>query len=434
MRKLLTFLAPVFLVLFLASCSDDTATPSQSQNDGNIHGQITGGDFEYDITPGDPGSGPFVLRGRNLHYNDEDGALVVDLSVLNRGEVAQTEPIGLTFIRLDPDGVTLLNPDNDIHDDGAAIIFHFANDDGFWTPGEASLPRTVEFGADKGAAIAFVARLDLGAPVESGNISGRVWKDANKDGHMDDSEGGIPGVGVYLYQFSSTDENMPKFPFLTTHTDREGNYLFHGLNAGGYVVSIAPSTIDLFPTTPTEIHVLLVNNGAGVTSYKGANFGAVPLDTPPPGTAQHVHASGKFAAPDRFAAANAELFSCNDSVPIPLVAAGVDNDCYGGRLRGPVTEIAVSNDHALVRVMATWVTIPRLNDLPDLKVGDRVDVHVHRGPGPLSWVADSAVPWQEDHDEITGRIDAVDVSPDGHVRWRVLETWIIPADVTVSRP
>ncbi|HXS10160.1 MAG TPA: hypothetical protein VN852_09255, partial [Candidatus Krumholzibacteria bacterium] len=150
MRKLCSLVVPAFLALALASCSDDTAKPPSTQNHADIHGRIAGDDFEYDVDPGDPGSGPFVLRGRNLHYNDEDGALVVDLSVLNRGDVAQTEPIGLTFIRLDPDGVTVLNPDNDVHDDGGAILFHFANDDGFWTPGEASLPRTVEFGVDKG--------------------------------------------------------------------------------------------------------------------------------------------------------------------------------------------------------------------------------------------------------------------------------------------
>lgn len=423
MRKLLSLLAPAFLALFLSSCSDDTAPPPQSQNDGNIHGQITGGDFEFDVDPGDPGSGPFVLRGRNLHYNDEDGALVVDLSVVNRGEVAQTEPIGLTFIRLDPDGVTVLNPDNNINDDGAAILFHFANDDGFWTPGEASLPRTVEFGADKGTAIAFVARLDLGAPVESGNISGRVWNDANQDGHMGNDEGGIPNVPVYLYAFSSTDENTPKVPIWQINTDAHGDYVFRGLNAGGYVVSIAPSTVTLFPTTPTEIHVLLINNGAEVTSYKGANFGAVPQVTPPPGMSQHVHAVGKFVDPDRFAAVNALYFACPDTLPVPLATdPPVSDDCFGGTLRGSVTEVAP--ERGAIRVMATWVTVSLMNIPVDYKVGDRVDVHVTstvRAPG---WVADSIMPYTGDPDEIIGRIEAIERLPDGTVRVRVLDTWI----------
>jgi SdrD B-like domain len=408
MRKLLSLLVPAFLALALVSCSDDTATPPQSQNDGNIHGQIAGNDFEYDVTPGDPGSGPFVLRGRNLHYNDLDGALVVDLSVVNRGEVAQTEPIGLTFIRLDPDGVTVLNPDNNIHDDGAAILFHFANDDGFWTPGEASLPRTVEFGVDKGTAIAFVARLDLGAPVESGNISGRVWNDANKDGHMDDNEGGIPGTGVYLYQFSSTDENTPKLPFLTTQTDREGNYLFRGLNAGGYVVSIAPSTIDLFPTTPTEIHVLLVNDGASVSSYKNANFGAVPNHVPPPFVGQRVHVSGKFSPPASFVASEVEFPPCpDDTVPIPLVAADPPDpnpECIGVRLRGTITEVAISPDRTAIRVMATWVMLdPNLPAPANIGVGDRVDVHAHAAAVARTWLVDSIDAWASEHDELNGR-------------------------------
>lgn len=423
MRKFLSLLAPAFLALFLASCSDDTATPPQSHKDGNIHGQIGGNDFEYDVVPGDPGSGPFVLRGRNLHYNDDDGALVVDLSVVNRGEVAQTEPIGLTFIRLDPDGVTVLNPDNNIHDDGAAILFHFANDDGFWTPGEASLPRTVEFGVDQGTAIAFIARLDLGAPVESGNISGRVWNDANKDGHLDDNEGGIPGVAVYLYAFSSTDESTPRVPVWQINTDAHGDYVFRGLNAGGWVVSIAPSTTRLFPTTPTEIHVLLINNGAEVTSYQGANFGAVPQDTPPPGTSQHVHAVGKFASPDRFAAANAQYFACPDTFPVPLATdPPVSDECIGGTLRGSITEVAP--ERGAIRVMATWVIVSLLNIPVDYKIGDRVDVHVHQGPGPLNWVADSIMPYTGDPDQITGRIEAAEPSPDGTIRLRVLETWV----------
>ena len=430
MRKLCSLVVPAFLALALASCSDDTAKPPSTQNHADIHGRIAGDDFEYDVDPGDPGSGPFVLRGRNLHYNDEDGALVVDLSVLNRGDVAQTEPIGLTFIRLDPDGVTVLNPDNDVHDDGAAILFHFANDDGFWTPGEASLPRTVEFGVDKGTAIAFVARLDLGAPVESGNISGRVWNDANKDGHMDDNEGGIPFVNVYLYPFSSTDDNTPRQPLWQVLTDHDGNYAFRSLNAGGYVVSIAPSTVRLFPTTPTEIHVLLINDGASVSSYKNANFGAVPNDVPPPFVGQRVHVSGKFAPPESFVANEIVFPPCpDDSVPVPV---DPNPECTGATLRGPVTETAISPDHVAIRVMATWILIPP--NLPVPAVTGPLEVHVHAGPGPLTWVADSIDYWPLERNELEGRIEAIDISPDGLVRWRVLNTWIIPADVTVSRP
>jgi hypothetical protein len=428
MRKLLPLLWCLFTMWLLPACSDDATKPAPAPGNGTVNGQIRDADFEYEIVPPDPLEGPFLLRGTNLHYNDDMGALVVDLTVLNRGTVAQHEPIGLTFITLDPDEVTVLNPDNDIHDDGAAIVFHFANDDGLWTPGEESLARTVEFGVSKGTAIAFIARLDLGAPAGGGVIAGRVWNDENKDGVMDASEGGLGGVGVYLHPFTSGVAD-PRLIRVAT-TDPDGNYMFDGLPAAGYVVSIAPSTVTLFPTTPTEIHVLLTETDGDVSSYKNANFGAVPNQVPPPPQGQHVHATGKFAPPDAFTSSTVESFTCPDSVPQPLVTdPPVTDDCMGGQLRGSVTEIAPERN--AMRVMATWILA--LNGLPsDLEVGSRVDVHVSPGPGPLTWIADTIAPWAGDHDEITGRVDAMETLPDGTVRFRVLDTWVSPGNVTVS--
>ncbi|HKW13185.1 MAG TPA: SdrD B-like domain-containing protein [Candidatus Krumholzibacteria bacterium] len=431
MRKILPLLLCLFTMWLLPACSDDaTKPPASAGGDGTIHGQIHDSDFEFEVTdgqPGDPFAGPFLLRGRNLHYSDDLGALVVDLTVVNRGIVSQHEPIGLTFIKLDPDGVTVLNPDNNINDDGAAIVFHFANDDGLWTPAEESLPRTVEFGVSKGTAIAFVARIDLGA-TPGGVIAGRVWNDENKDGVMDASEGGLGDVGVYLHPFTNgiVDPRLIR----TVRTDPDGRYQFDGLDAGGYEVSIAPSTVNLFPTTPTGIHVLLTEDNGQVSSYKNANFGAVRQNLPPPPQGEHLHASGKFAPPDGFASATVDHFTCPDSIPQPLVTdPPVNEDCIGGRLRGSVTEIAPER-HAF-RVMATWVLA--LNGLPtDLKVGSRVDVHVNPGPGPLTWVADSIAPWTGDHDEITGHVDAVEPASDGTIRFRVLDTWVTAAEVSVG--
>jgi hypothetical protein len=434
MRRLLPLLAFLFTISFFSACSDDATKPASSTGgDGTIHGQIHDTDFEFQVSggqPGDPVEGPFILRGSHLHYNDEDGSLVVDLTVLNRGVVAQHEPIGLTFITLDPDGVTLSNPDNGINDDGAGIVFHFANDDNLWTPGEESLPRTVEFSVAKGTAIAFVARLELGAPAGGGAIGGRVWNDENKDGIMDASEGGLGGVGVYLY-FFVRDINEPRVIRSTT-TGREGQYQFDSVPAGGYVVSIAPSTVSLFPTTPTEIHVLLTEVDGDVSSYKNANFGAVRNDVPPPPLGEHVHALGKFAPPDAFASASVDHFECADTVPQPLVTdPPVNEDCVGGRLRGSVTEIAPERN--AFRIMATWVMLVGVVDPPlKIEVGARLDVHVHQGPGPLAWVADSIAAWTGDHDEITGHVDAIEQLPDGTVRMRVLDTWVTPAEVGVG--
>jgi hypothetical protein len=425
MRKILSLLILAVAISLFVYCGDDATQPPSVANDGTVHGQIKDTAFEYEINggePGDPTAGPFLLRGSNVHYNDEDGALVVNLTVLNRGSVTQHEPIGLTFIRIDPDGVTVLNPDNDVHDDGAAIVFHFENDDNLWTPGEASLPRTVEFGVDKGASIAFIARLDIGAPVDGGAIAGRVWNDANKDGVMQDTEGGLPNVGVYLYPFTGDDNTTPKPEFGFTPTDGEGHYAFHHLPAGGYVVSIAPSTTTLLPTTPTEIHVVLVQTDDGVSSYRGANFGAVGPIMPPP-TSDHVHATGLFYPRDVLYAMTLERFLCpNDSIPPPVTTdLPVNDDCIGGRLRGAITEIAPERNS--FRVMATWMFA--INGIPgDLKVGSRVDVHVQQGPGPLAWVADAIAPWNGPGDEIIGRVDAAETEPNGSVRLRVLDTWI----------
>jgi len=435
MRKLLPFLLCLFAMWLLPACSDDAAKPPASTGgDGTIHGQIHDSDFEFEVTngqPGDPFAGPFLLRGHNLHYNDDMSALVVDLTVVNRGVVSQHEPIGLTFIKLDPDEVTVLNPDNDVHDDGAAIVFHFANDDGLWTPAEESLPRTVEFGVSKGTAIAFVARIDLGASTGDGVIAGRVWDDENKDGVMDASEGGLGGVGVYLHPFTNGIVD-PRLIRATT-TDSDGKYAFDGLWAGGYEISIAPSTVTLFPTTPTGIHVLLTDSDGGVSSYLNANFGAVPQNIPPPPQGEHLHATGKFAPPDGFASSSIDHFTCPDSIPQPRATdPPVSEDCVGGTLRGSVTDIAVSTNRAAIRVMATWVILVGINPPPDLKVGDRVDVHVHAGPGPLTWVADSIALWTGDHDEITGRIDAVEPASDGTMRFLVLDTWVTPAQVGVG--
>src|SRR5712672_621864 len=112
MRKLFSLLFLLFTASFISACSNDATKPaSPSHNDGTIHGEIGSADFEFEVRaggPGDPREGPFILRGSHLHYDADAGALVVDLTVTNAGIVGQHEPIGLTFIKLDPDSVTVL--------------------------------------------------------------------------------------------------------------------------------------------------------------------------------------------------------------------------------------------------------------------------------------------------------------------------------------
>ena len=180
-----------------------------------------------------------------------------------------------------------------------------------------------------------------------------------------------------------------------------------------------------FPTTPTEIHVLLTETNGDVSSYHGANFGGIPaVLPPPPGIGEHIHAAGKFSPPDAFAAADVKHLDCpDDTIPSPYGMIP-DPECMGGRLRGTVTEAAPERN--AFRVMATWVLADPSMVPPDMHVGMRLDVHVHVAPGPVAgWVADSIGPWAGDHDEIVGRVDAIISDPNDYPRLRVLDTWVI---------
>ena len=165
-------------VVAVVGCSDDsTAPPTTQSSHGLIEGEIGDAAFEIIVQGSGNAEGPFALRGSNLAYIDSLGALVVDLTVTNQGDGTHAEPIMLTFVNLIPEDVTLLNPDNGINGDGAAIQFAFADGDGNWSPGETSLPKTLQFGVAKGISIGFAARLDIGEVTNGGTISGRVWND-----------------------------------------------------------------------------------------------------------------------------------------------------------------------------------------------------------------------------------------------------------------
>jgi hypothetical protein len=225
-------------ILALAGCSDDAAAPSTGGGtQGGVFGGEISGDFDIVLETAlgrdYPLQGPFVIRGRNVRY--EDGALVVDLSVLNRGEVPHPLPVGLTFLQLLPEGVTVLNPDNDEHGAGAAIVFEFENEDLMWTPGEESLPRETRFGVDEGVAIAFFARLDIGMDPDGGAIGGVVWFDRNENGMMDDGEPGLGGVPMVLETERADSLSMRPDIRRETKTNPDGTYRFDGLPAGcGY--------------------------------------------------------------------------------------------------------------------------------------------------------------------------------------------------------
>lgn len=265
----------LFLVLCLlvgslvaVGCSDGPVTPPPG-DDTNIHVDLApnGTDFSVKLdavdTPQGLVRGPFLLRGRNLHYDDEVGALVVDLTITNNGETTFVMPVSITFFRILPEGTLILNSP----DDGPTFYFDFANDDLAWTPGEESFPLTVMFGVAPEVSVAFNAQIGVGGVHNDGRISGRVWFDENRNGLQDDGEGGLPGVPVKL------DDGGPQENLHLAVTDGDGRYAFGNLPAGAYEVRVHEVPGRMTSTTPSSLHVLLAPVGDGGGTFDAADFG-----------------------------------------------------------------------------------------------------------------------------------------------------------------
>jgi len=406
------------LLISIGACSNDSTRPVPTDSSGTVQGQINDSDFEIEIdggTPDNPFSGPFTLLGRNLHY-DDDGNLAVDLYLRNSGGYRHQEPISLTFLRLNPPDVRLLNSDNHIDDDGAAIIFHFADDDGVWTPGEVSLARMVLFSVSRGVSIAFTARVDIGGSHRGGTIAGRVWNDYNENGVIDEGEPGIFGADVMVSKFALGDVTNGPLEYGSTRTDRGGYFAFYDLSAGGYEVATATPPLQYRPTTPSSIRVFLVETeGGGVSSYRDAGFGMRPQL--PLRRGDYLRLSGHFGTrTGEFSYRYIDRVLCDDENAPPSICSNPPT----GRLRGAVTEIAP--DRTAFRLMATWVLVGTPPLPGEAQVGTRLDVHVHPGPDPSSWVADEIAPWDQTPDEIHGHVESIDPG----VGIRVLGTLIVP--------
>ena len=272
----LVILALMILGMGLAGCSQDLPTQAPGGSTTSTTGVFHVGtvdddvDFEFISTkngdPEDPIYGPFAIRGRNIRYDAENSMLIVDLSVENMGENTFDEGVTLTFMSLLPEGVTVLNADNNENGNGAAINFEFDNDDGQWTPGEESLPRETHFSVAEGTSIGFVARLDTGTGGGMGSIGGMVWNDENGDGIMDEGESGIEGAMLEL-----SAEGMEAATVLSS---ADGTYSFDDLASGFYMVVKKP-TEGMVPTTSPRIYVILVAEDGTVSSFLAANFGCM---------------------------------------------------------------------------------------------------------------------------------------------------------------
>ncbi|MDH3217190.1 MAG: hypothetical protein OEN01_13050 [Candidatus Krumholzibacteria bacterium] len=447
MRRTISFI-PLLMLLMATGfgCSGDSVEPADDQavRSGVVSGEVGGADFELTFgqagDPARPLAGPFVLRGRNIHHDPDLGALVVDLSVVNRSRTAFPEPVSLRFLSFLPESAIVLNPTNEVLGPGAAMVFEFDNDDGMWTPGEESLPVETHFRAGEGVSVGFTARLDVGESPMGGTIGGIVWNDLDEDGHIDDDEPGIGGAKVFLYS-DAPDSMRVAMPvrMWETMTARDGTYRFDGLAAGHYQL-VKPQADRWRPTTEPVIQVLLVETDDGVSDFLLGNFGCVlRRGTDEIAVGDYVEANGTYMPdPHRLMAQGIEVRHCRmDSMNVAVLNdcdddyADYDCPCWYriGKLRGPVT--AVDFESPVVQVMGTDVEIvdehaarPWGLSLSDVRPGDRVSVRVMRAEdGHL--VGFMLREWGGTHEQVHGRVDAL-IRDNGHVvGLEVLDTVIL---------
>ncbi|MDQ2824759.1 MAG: hypothetical protein M3R29_04865, partial [Verrucomicrobiota bacterium] len=111
--------------------------------------------------------------------------------------------------------------------------------------------------------------VDFGyVPNPAGKIGDFVWKDLNRNGIQDPGEPGINGVTVKLY-------GPGNVLLATAVTSGNGGYLFTGLKAGTYTVSILNTQAALFGLSPTTTSA----SGSTTANDSNANPATVTLAT-----------------------------------------------------------------------------------------------------------------------------------------------------------
>jgi hypothetical protein len=270
-----------------------------------------------------------------------------------------------------PEGVTILDSDNDLDGPGALVLFEFDDDDGLWSPGEESQTRTVHFVVASGTSLGFMARIDVGMSEYGGAIGGMVWHDVNEDGIMDPEERGVGGVGITL--FAGADTSVT--PMMRAMTSEDGTYRFDGLGSGSYNVVRMPLEGAMGTTSP-EMTVILVEMDGIVSDFLMADFGLTRGgDTGDDfvKVGDYVDAKGDYAAePDRLESEKFKVKRCDgdyddgdddedcrgdcddddDDEDKDHNGGCRENDCWG-RLTGKVTGFSFEN--GFVEVMGTKV-------------------------------------------------------------------------------
>jgi hypothetical protein len=420
----------ILVAAIVAGCSQEqllqTTADSGRTTMVTVDMPAAGGEFSVTTpTSGgpEPAPGPFVIHGRNLRYEEGVG-LVVDISLRNAGDHTHLTPVSLTFVDLLPPEVTILNADNGESGPGAAFTMELDPADGEWNPGEETLASPVQFGVERGVSVGFVARIDIGMEPGLGSIGGVVWNDLDRNGELDPGEAGLPGVAIGL----TGDGHEPR----RAVTDPRGTYRFDGLDSGLWVVTKGPRD-DTEPTTPTEVHVLLVEEDGDVGDFLMANFGCIAArdDSTALRVGDWVEVTGEFMRePDRIEAQEVEVEGGD-------VDAAVDS----AELRGPVTGIA--DDQNALAIMGTRVSFgdgPVEIDPPnqcgekleDLEEGSRVRVRVGSPPdGEKPLPGTSLRCWNGSPEKISGAVEKILQDDGGRLRgFVVLRTTVLVSERT----
>jgi protocatechuate 3,4-dioxygenase beta subunit len=128
-----------------------------------------------------------------------------------------------------------------------------------------STERTACFGVIGGDNITYVDAGLKVKPPTSVSLGDKVWNDADQNGIQDSSESGVQGVTVTLYETDGVTV------LSTTTTDALGNYGFHGINPGCYVIG--------FSGLPSGYSFTTQGAGSDSTKNSDANAGTGKTST-----------------------------------------------------------------------------------------------------------------------------------------------------------
>jgi len=129
----------------------------------------------------------------------------------------------------------------------------------------------------------------------AGSIAGSVFNDANYNGARDSGEAGLPGVTVYL---DANNNGVLDPGEIRTTTDASGNYIFHNLPPGTYIVREV-DTSGWARTTPLSAGPTV--NVVSAQTAAGPVFGDVQVSTVTMNFAYLVLLARHYGQPDAFA-------------------------------------------------------------------------------------------------------------------------------------